>query len=87
MGRKRARWGDNPLRGWFRIEGEIIRVLCWDNYEPMETSGDFLKIRSWWILRKSKTLGIHLKNYEIWYPGWLKELAAELLSGKAVLMA
>ena len=85
MGRKRSRFGDNPLRGWFRTtKGQIVRVLCWDNYEPVETGGD--TPRSWMILRKSYQYGVHLKNYELWYPEWLDELATELLAGKTVLI-
>jgi hypothetical protein len=84
MGIKRARWGDNPLRGWFRVGKKIIRVLCWDNYEPCETSRGSIPPRQWWILRKSKPPGVHLKNYEIWYPDWLRDIANELLAGKAL---
>jgi len=63
MRRKRSRFGDNPLRGWFRLGKRIIRVLIWDNYEPMDTSRGESSENHWIILRKSKARGVHLKNF------------------------
>ena len=82
---KRINWGDNPMRAWFRTTtGQIVRVLCWDNYEPTLTGGG--DPRCWMVLRKSYQYGKHLKNYELWYPKWLDKLATHLLKGEAVLM-
>ncbi len=85
MPRKRARFGDNPLRAWFRVGNKIIRVLCWTNYEPLETSRGKAEAREWIVLRKSKSLGVHLKNYEIWYPEWLAGVGNRILAGEQLL--
>lgn len=61
--KKRSRWGDNPLRGWFRLGKKIIRILIWDNYEPLETSRGALPENIWIVLRKSKAKGVHLQSF------------------------
>lgn len=45
--RRRARWGDNPLRCWLRTAKGLVRLLVWDDYRRCTYGGEPVN----WIYR------------------------------------